>query len=192
MWLSLRSDFPQACWLVAFVHCSLTNTLVRSSTSCYHSARSAGEISEVVLCHAIWKSHRLTSRKAVFPSKNANTSVVSFYCALRDVFKSLFTRHVDTKEQGHYWLIFLDRFLTVQRVCVHISIRFISREFQYTKRNKNDRPSDPHYSILSFLLPLPFPKRNTIFLTPTPFTYRGYFSLDKRFGNRIQIKNLSL
>ena len=22
---------------------------------------------------------------------------------------------------------------------------------------------------------------------PTPFTYRGYFSLDKRFGNRIQI-----
>ena len=30
------------------------------------------------------------------------------------------------------------------------------------------------------------------FCTPTPFTYRGYFSLDKRFGNRIQIKNISL
>ena len=78
----------------------------------------------------------------------------------------------------------------MQRVCVHISI-FISREFQYTNRNKNDRPSDPHYSILSFLLSLPSRKRNTI-LTPTPFTYRGYFSLDKRFGNRIQIKNISL
>ena len=35
-------------------------------------------------------------------------------------------------------------------------------EFQYTKRNnKYDRPSDPHYCILSFLLPLPFRKRNT-------------------------------
>ena len=34
VWLSLRSDFLQACWLVAFVHCSLANILVRSSTSC--------------------------------------------------------------------------------------------------------------------------------------------------------------
>ena len=34
--------------------------------------------------------------------------------------------------------------------------------------------------------------KETIVLTPTPFTYRGYFSLDKRLGNRIQIKNISL
>ena len=58
--------------------------------------------------------------------------------------------HVDTKEhrseslRSHFYLY--------------------SLEFQYTKRNKNDRPSDPRYSILSFLLPLPFRKRNTIFL----------------------------
>ena len=30
------------------------------------------------------------------------------------------------------------------------------------------------------------------FFAPTPFTYRGYFSLDQRFGNIIQIKNISL
>ena len=59
-------------------------------------ACSAGEISEVVLYHAIRKSHRLTSHKAVFPSKNANTSVVSFYCALH---YALEANYVDTKEQ---------------------------------------------------------------------------------------------
>ena len=74
-------------------HClctSLTKPILLSDPALpvYHSARSAGEISEVVLCHAIRKSQWLTSRKAVFPSKNANTSVVSFYCALRYVFKS--------------------------------------------------------------------------------------------------------
>ena len=80
----------------AFVHCSLTNTLPDPACAVYHSARSAGEISEVVLYHAIRKSHRLTSRKAVFPSKNANTSVVLFYCALCHALKA---NYVDTKEQ---------------------------------------------------------------------------------------------
>ena len=28
----------------------------------------------------------------------------------------------------------------------------------------------------------------TFFLAPNPFTYRSYFLLDKRFGNKIQIK----
>ena len=30
------------------------------------------------------------------------------------------------------------------------------------------------------------------FFTPTPFTYRGYFSLDKRFGNGISLETFSL
>ena len=81
---------------LALVHCSLPILLSDPARAVYQSARSAGEISEVVLYHAIRKSHRLTSHKAVFPSKNANTSVVSFYCALRYALKA---NYVDTKEQ---------------------------------------------------------------------------------------------
>ena len=79
--LSLRSDFPQACWLVCLC------TLLANQYSCLIQ-HVLFTTQLVVLCHAIQNSHRLTSRKAVFPPKNANTSVVSFYCASCYVFKS--------------------------------------------------------------------------------------------------------
>ena len=47
---------------------------------------------------------------------------------------------------------------------------------------------NPSLDCVSLCDDLKFP----FFLTPTLYTYRGYFSLDKRFGNRIQIKNISL
>ena len=33
---------------------------------------------------------------------------------------------------------------------------------------------------------------NFHFFTPTPFTYRGYFSLDKRFGNGISLETFTI
>ena len=51
--LSLCSDFLQACsFCITFERPLLNDTLVRSTRAVCHSARSAGEISEVI-CHAI-------------------------------------------------------------------------------------------------------------------------------------------
>ena len=44
---------------------------------------------------------------------------------------------------------------------------------------------NPSLDCVSLCDDLTFP---FFFLTPIPFTYRGYFSLDKRFANRIEIK----
>ena len=46
-------------------------------------------------------------------------------------------------------------------------------------------PRNPGHSCVSLRDDLKFP---FFFLTPNSFTYRSYFLLDKRVGNRIQIK----
>ena len=46
----------------------------------------------------------------------------------------------------------------------------------------------PSLNCVSLFDDLKFP----FFFTPTPFTYRGYFSLDKRFGNGISLETFSL
>ena len=92
-WVSLHSDFPQACWLIGLCHPLLTNSPVRSSM-CSFAFSSYCWGDKWGFCHAIRKSYRLAGRKTVFPLIAPSYVLISVFSRVAPLMYAYFNYRV--------------------------------------------------------------------------------------------------